>query len=249
IHKSKSKSVRLFSSSKTGPCASICSVVEPSTDGAGNGNVGEVLLYDVAKQELVRVEKTYPDELYDAQLVGASHGWGFFSNREDRSLVISDFLNPYASKSKPKIVPLPPFTRMPTCQTEVVCNVAMSSPPEPYDKDWGVGIKFLGKQLSFCRPNCDLRWTNIPTPFESWDSSNLMYSKKDERFYLLAPGGNYLCSWDLNFKKDNKPKFHELVLHNLPKMPSSRWKRLDSFCREDHWVESPSGECFLVKWY
>ncbi|KAF2555569.1 hypothetical protein F2Q68_00014764 [Brassica cretica] len=138
---------------------------------------------------------------------------------------------------------------MPTCQIEVVCNVAMSSSPEPYYKDWGVGVKFLGNQLNFCRPHCDLRWTNIRTPFESWDRSNLMYSKKDERFYLLAPGGMYLCSWDLNFKKDNKPKFLELVLHNIPNLPSSLWKRLDSLCREDHWVESPSGESFLVKWY
>lgn len=111
------------------------------------------------------------------------------------------------------------------------------------------GVKFLGNQLSFCRPHCDLRWTNIRTPFESWDRSNLIYSKKDERFYLLAPGGKYLCSWDLNFKKDNKPKFLELVLHNIPNLPSSLWKRLDSLCREDHWVESPSGESFLVKWY
>ncbi|CAF1928824.1 unnamed protein product [Brassica oleracea] len=243
IHKNR-RSVRLLSSSKTGPCVSVCNVVQPSPDG---GNIGKVLLYDVAKFELVRTEKTFPDELHEAQLVGASRGWSFFFNREDRSVVISDFLNPYASKTEPKMFPLPTFTTMPTCQIEVVCNVAMSSSPEPYDKDWGVG--FLGNQLSFCRPHCDLRWTNIRTPFESWDRSNLIYSKKDERFYLLAPGGKYLCSWDLNFKKDNKPKFLELVLHNIPNLPSSLWKRLDSLCREDHWVESPSGESFLVKWY
>ncbi|CAH2034588.1 unnamed protein product [Thlaspi arvense] len=243
----KSRSVRLFSSSKTGPCISICSVVEPSPD--GRGDIGEVLLFDVSKFELVRAVKTFPDEFQEAALVGASHGWGFFSNREDRSVFISDFLNPYASKTEPKMIPLPPFTTRFGCQTEVVCNVAMSSPPEPYDKDWAVGVKFLGKQLSFCRPHCDMRWTNIQTPFESWDTSKLMYSKKDERFYLLAPGGKYLCSWDLNFKKDKKPKFHELVLHDVPEMTSSVWKHMESFFREDHWVESPSGESFLVKWF
>ncbi|CAA7014225.1 unnamed protein product [Microthlaspi erraticum] len=72
----------------------------------------------------------------------------------------------------------------------------------------------MGKQLSLCMPNSDMRWTNITTPFESWDTSKLMYSKRDERFYMLAPGGKYLCSWDLNFKKDKKPKFHELLLHD-----------------------------------
>ncbi|EOA36620.1 hypothetical protein CARUB_v10011856mg [Capsella rubella] len=244
IHK---RSVRSFSSSTTGPCKWICSMIEPSPEG---GSLGQVLLFNLANFELVRADKTYPIELYDAQLVGASHGWGFFSNRQDRSVVISDFLNPYASKSKPKMIPLPFFTPMYSGQTEVVCNVAMSSsPPDQDDQDWFVGIKFLGRQLSLCRPRHDLRWTNILTPFESWDSSKLMYSKKDQRFYLLAPGGNYLCSWDLDFKEDKKPKFHELVLHNLPDMPRSHRKRLDSYCREDHWVESPCGESFLVKWY
>ncbi|CAA7059507.1 unnamed protein product [Microthlaspi erraticum] len=176
IHK---KSVRSFSSSRTGPCASICSTVEPSPDG---GNVGEVLL-------------------------------------KDGSVVISDFLNPFASKSPPQTIHLPPFTCLPHCQTQVMCNVAMSSSPEPYDdKDWVVGIKFLGKQLSLCRPRRDLRWTNISVPFDSWEYSSLMFSKKDKRFYLPVPGSNYLCSWDLNFKKDSNPKFHELVLHDLPHM-------------------------------
>ena len=106
-----------------------------------NGNVGEALLFNVDSCELVRSpEKAFPKELYNATLVGTSRGWGMFSNRLDRSAVISDFLNPYASKSEPKVIPLPPFTTIPTYQTEVVCNMAMSSSPEPYDKDWGVGV-------------------------------------------------------------------------------------------------------------
>ncbi|CAH8253943.1 unnamed protein product [Arabidopsis lyrata] len=248
IHKN-SRSIRSFSSSTTGPCVSICTIMEPSPD----GNLGQLLLFNIPDLKLVTADKTYPDELYDAQLVGASHGWGLFSNRTNRSVLLSDYLNPYASKSKPKMIHLPFFTPTYSGQTEVVCNVAMSSPPPDQDddqEDWVVGIKFLGRQLSLCRPRRDLRWTNILTPFESWEISKLMYSKKDQRFYLLAPGGNYLCSWDLNFKEDKKPKFkedkkpkfHELVLHDLPNMPRSHSKLLDSFSREDHWVESPSGE-------
>ncbi|EFH69864.1 hypothetical protein ARALYDRAFT_890555 [Arabidopsis lyrata subsp. lyrata] len=102
IHKS-SRSVRSFSSSTTGPCVSIGSIMEPSPDG---GNLGQVLLFNIPDFKLVRADKTYPNELYDAQLVGASHGWGFFSNRTDRSLLISDYLNPHASKSQPKMIPL-----------------------------------------------------------------------------------------------------------------------------------------------
>ncbi|CAE5958874.1 unnamed protein product [Arabidopsis arenosa] len=80
IHKS-SRSVRSFSSSTTGPCVSIGSIMEPSPDG---GNLGQVLLFNIPDFKLVRADKTYPNELYDSQLVGASHGWGFFSNRTDR---------------------------------------------------------------------------------------------------------------------------------------------------------------------
>ncbi|KAL1193049.1 hypothetical protein V5N11_018504 [Cardamine amara subsp. amara] len=89
IHKTSRRTVRSFSSSAIGPCAPICSILEQSPDG---GNVGEVLLFNLRNLELVRTEKTYPRELSNAQLVGASHGWGCFSNIQDGSVVISDFL-------------------------------------------------------------------------------------------------------------------------------------------------------------
>lgn len=219
--------------------------------GEEGGGVGDVLLFDAATEALVTFRhKIVPKEIYSLKLMGASNGWQFHSDRfTDNSVRISDLFSPLASKSNTKIIPLPPLTSMMYGQTNVVWNVAMSSSSPHQDneeEDCVVAIKFLGRQLSMCRPNRDLEWTNKLIPFVCSQDSNLMYSKRDKRFYLPAPGGNYLCSWDLHLNND--PKFNELVFPNLPELPQSVWELLDSCFREDHWVESPCGQSFLVKW-
>ncbi|CAN8245775.1 unnamed protein product [Cochlearia groenlandica] len=241
------KTARLFS---TNPCMTLGIFGEENT-GQGRGYKGDILWFDSANESLVAVkDKIIPEELISLKLMGASQGWQFFSDRTNHSSVcITDLFNPLASKSKIKIVPLPPFTTMNQGQTKVVSNVAMSS-SSPHDDDEEccvVAIKFLGRQLSMCRPGLDLEWTNFSTPFLSSENSNLMYSKRDHRFNMLAPGGKYLCSWDLSFKND--PKFDELVFQTNPDLPHYAWELLNSYFREDYWVESPSGHSFLVKWY
>ncbi|VVA97162.1 unnamed protein product [Arabis nemorensis] len=144
---------------------------------------------------------------------------------------------------------LPPLTPLPSCQTDVVWNVAMSSCPDE-DQDWIVGIKSLGDQLSFCRPRRELRWTKISTPFDNFPTSNLMYSKKDKKFYLPGPGGHHLLSYDLHFNCE----FYDLQFRDFPEAlqyDSELLPELFPSCsRTDHLVESPSGEeLFLVKWY
>ncbi|KAL0703390.1 hypothetical protein Bca4012_069815 [Brassica carinata] len=210
----KHKNSRLLS---TSPYL-IVGVFAEDARARGGGFLGDILLFDPAKEELLTVrDKTVSEELICSKVMGASHGWGFFSDlRNHNSVRITDFFNPLASKSDSKIIPLPPLTSMIYGQTEVVWNVAMSS-SSPYrqdneEGDCVVAIKFL-----------------------------------DQRFSLPAPGGNYLCSWDLHF--ENEPKFTELVFRNLPELPQSEWELMDSCFREDHWVESPSGQSFLVKWY
>ncbi|CAE5956629.1 unnamed protein product [Arabidopsis arenosa] len=72
------KSVRLFS---TSPYLTLGSVGE-DLPGEGGGYIGDILLFDPAKEELVTVkDKTIPEELVNSKLVGASHGWTFFSDR------------------------------------------------------------------------------------------------------------------------------------------------------------------------
>ncbi|KAG7598610.1 hypothetical protein ISN44_As06g028380 [Arabidopsis suecica] len=147
------------------------------------------------------------------------------------------------------MIPLPPLTALKSCQNKVFWTVAMpSSPPDQEDQDWVVAIKFLGRQLSLCSPHRDLRWTNIVTPLDFSENSNLMFSKRDQRFYLPAPGGNHLFSYDLNFKQVKNPNFHELQFRDLPELPQSKLELLYSCCRTEYLVESVStGEHFLVR--
>ncbi|KAL0705657.1 hypothetical protein Bca4012_072082 [Brassica carinata] len=199
----------------TGPYLSLCVGAKPLPEG---GNIGEVVLFDPAKTELlVLTEKAIPDEIVLAKGLGASKGWAFFCDPQDRCVHITDFMNPWACKSNPKLFTLPPLTSLPSCQTNAVCNAAMSACPDD-DKDWVVAIKSLGDQLSFCRPRRDLRWTKITTPLDYFPTSNLMHSKRDGRFYLPGPGGHHLLSYDLNFDKQGyQPEFHELQFRNFPK--------------------------------
>ncbi|CAN7077557.1 unnamed protein product [Brassica oleracea var. botrytis] len=232
---------RMFSSSSvTGPFLRLGSMVKVDKDVPD-----DILLFDAAKEEYLTVPETpLPQELADTTVVESSHGWGFFSCFSDRSLYISDHLNPLSSSSK--VIPLPPLTALSSCQTDVFCNVAMSSSfPSDDDQDLVLAVKFLGRQLSLCRPNRDLRWTNIATPFPVLERSNLMYSNRDRKFYLPLPGSTYLYSWDLHFT----PGFRNFVYANRPKLSQSEHELLDSCSRADHWVESPSGERFLVKCY
>ncbi|XP_010499539.2 PREDICTED: uncharacterized protein LOC104777044 [Camelina sativa] len=111
----------------------------------------------------------------------------------------------------------------------------------------------LGDQISFCRPRRDLRWTKFQTPYDYFPTSNLTYSKRDQKFYLPGPGGHHLLSYDLHFDKAGQPEFHELQFRNFPesfKYDSEQSEMFPSSCRTERFVESPSGdERFLVKWY
>ncbi|KAG2320231.1 hypothetical protein Bca52824_013444 [Brassica carinata] len=210
--------------------------------------VGDVLLFDPAKEQLVTLQdKTIPKELKDEDMIGASHGWSFFYDRRDRTVRITDIFNPLASKSNPTVIPLPCLTDLFSEQIEQVCNVAMTSSCE---EDYVVAIKFSGGQLSLCRPCRDLEWTNILTPFDCCQNSNLMYSKRDHRLYLPAPGGKHLFSYHLNSRTDNNPELHELVYRGHPELDQSEWEVLSSCSRREYLVESTSGdERYLVKWF
>lgn len=240
------KSIRLFSTSPYLTLGTRVKKILPA-----GCKIGDVLLFDPTKEEIVTVpDKTIPEELMDEEMMGASHGWGFFCDRTDRSVRISDIFNPLASKTNPVMIPLPRLTALPTGQTEKVFNVAMSFSSPLGEEDCVVAIKFSGIQLSLCRPGCDLEWTNIVTPFNCLDNSSLMYSKRDQKFYLPAPGGNYLFSYDLHFKSDDSPGLHELFYRDHPVLDQSEWELLSSCSRTEYLVESPSGgDRFLVKWY
>ncbi|KAG7536223.1 hypothetical protein ISN44_As13g001830 [Arabidopsis suecica] len=131
-----------------------------------------------------------------------------------------------------------------------VQNIAMSSCPDINNEDWVMAVKFSGSKLKLYRHNKDFRWIDIETTHESISPhSSLMYSKKDQRFYVPAPGCNYLCSFDLNFKEKDKLEFVEVRKKDLPKYELFELMEMNAFTRTDHMVESPSGEHFLISWY
>ncbi|KAG2265808.1 hypothetical protein Bca4012_076847 [Brassica carinata] len=250
----KRRSFRLFSSSlaTTTPYLSLGDTLKKHSPDDGT-ETRDVVFFDPVKEERLTItDKTFPQELVHSRQIGSSHGWGIFSRDGERSVCMSNVYHPLSPKSNPEIIPLPSLTALPDNQTGVVWNVAMSSSsPSDDDEDCVVAIKFLGNQLSLCRPNRDLRWTNVET-LGMLETSNLMYSNRDQRFYLPAPGGNELYSWDLNLDKKNlSPELHQVVFRDLPELAESEWGLLDMLCsRTEHLVESAStGECFLVKCY
>lgn len=130
-------------------------------------------------------------------------------------------------------------------------NVAASSRPDINKEDWVLAVKFSGFKLKLYRhTRDDQRWIDIETTHESISPhSSLMYSKKDQRFYVPTPGCNYLCSFDLNFKEKDKLEFVEVRKTDLPMYALFELMQMNAFTRTDHMVESPSGEQFLISWY
>ncbi|WZY75922.1 hypothetical protein YC2023_022306 [Brassica napus] len=111
--------------------------------------------------------------------------------------------------------------------------MSMSSSSPEDDEDCVVAVKFLGPQLSFCKPagKSKPEWTDIKIENPCFDSSRVMFSKKDNKFRIPGSGGHLIGSWDL-------------------REPNDKLKLQSSCCMSQHLVESPStGETFLVKQY
>ncbi|KAL0698336.1 hypothetical protein Bca4012_054458 [Brassica carinata] len=127
-----------------------------------------------------------------------------------------------------------------------VQSLAMSSLPTR-EKDWVVGVKLSGSRLSLCRPFGSCKWIDVKNaPGSINPMSSLMFSKKDETFYIPSLGGNYLCYLE---EKQDKLEFMVLKFDDLPASVYEEVAKLNSFSRTDHLVESPTGQLFLVKWY
>ncbi|KAF8083946.1 hypothetical protein N665_0743s0006 [Sinapis alba] len=160
--------------------------------------------------------------------IGASHGW-IATLKEDGILRLQDDLIPVASDTNPKCIPLPPLVTLPHCQTQIITNVSMSSSSPEDDEDGVVAVKFLGPQLSFCKPACQSsskpEWTNIKIENPCFYSSRVMFSKKHD-----------------------DPKFQSVRFQNMPKLTKAKQNLMDMCCRSEHLVESRlTGETFLVK--
>ncbi|KAG7534081.1 hypothetical protein ISN45_Aa08g016580 [Arabidopsis thaliana x Arabidopsis arenosa] len=241
-------SLRLLSNScsssllQTPPCSIICA--HPC-----GKDLGKLVIINATEDCCTYLEKKVPLELMkEMGTIGSSHGW-VATLKDDGIVCLQDDLNPVASDSYPKRIPLPPLVTLPHCQTQIVTNIAMSS-SSPEEEDCVVAIKFLGAQLSFCRPaQSNSEWTNIRIQNPCFFSSPVMFSKKDDTFHIPGSGGHLIGSWDLRTDNHN-PKIQRLRFKNLPKMSKTKEELLDSCFKSEHLVESrTTDETFLVKWY
>ncbi|XP_018469501.2 uncharacterized protein LOC108841218 [Raphanus sativus] len=241
-----------FSSSsrkkQTPPCfvvsAELC---EPYEACLGKLVISEVHNDMINLEKKVRLELLYNDIFDKVVTIGASNGWVATLNGHDGILRLQDDLNPYASYTDPKSIPLPPLVTLPRCQTQIVTNVSMST-SSPEDEDCVVAVKFLGPQLSFCRPALSkTEWVNIRIDNPCFFSSRVMFSKKEGMFRTLGAGGHLMGSWDLH---NHKHKIQRLRFKKVPELTKTTNELMDSCCTYEHLVESvTTGETFLVKQY
>ncbi|XP_010456475.1 PREDICTED: uncharacterized protein LOC104737926 [Camelina sativa] len=201
------------------------------------------------RSELELVKKLPVKSVFnDAMVVvGSSHGWAL--NKGDGSLRLQDDLIPVASVTDPKRIPLPPFVTLPQCQTQIITNVSMSS-SSPGDEDCVVAVKFLGPQISFCRPaHSNSEWINIRISNPCFSSSRVMFSEKHNKFCMPGSGGHLIGSWYLG-KHNDDPKLQTVHFKKLPKLNKAKRKLLHSCYTSEYLVESRfTGETFMVKCY
>ncbi|CAL9244823.1 unnamed protein product, partial [Arabidopsis halleri] len=212
-----------------------------------DGDIGNLKIFKNPSDGFIVTEKKVPMKLVEEmKTIGSSNGW--VATLNDGVVCLQDDLNPNASDIDPKRISLPPLVTLPHCQTQIVTNVAMSS-SSPEDDDCVVAIKFLGSQLSLCRPARSSEWTNIKITDPSFFSSRVMYSKRDEMFSMPASRATHIGSWNLGEHGDT-PKIQKLRFQEFPELVQSEWELLDLCSKSEHLVESrPTGETFLVKWY
>ncbi|KAG2299213.1 hypothetical protein Bca52824_035685 [Brassica carinata] len=72
------------------------------------------------------------------------------------------------------------------------------SSSSPEEEDRVVAVKFLGPQLSICKPaQSNSKWINIRISNPCFFSSPVMYSEKEDMFCIVGSGGHLVGSWDL----------------------------------------------------
>ncbi|KAF8116840.1 hypothetical protein N665_0014s0101 [Sinapis alba] len=213
-----------------------CSILKAVPCGA---DLGRLEVFWASPCNYLEKKKVPMELMNETEVIGSSNGW-VATLKNDCILRLQDDLNPAASDVHPKRFPLPPLVTLPHCQTKLVTN----------DEDCVVAVKFLGPQLSFCRPSrSNYGWINVRIENSCFYSSNVFFSKKDQMFRLVGSGGHLVGSWDLHEHK-HSPKLQKLRFRNLPKLSKATRELLDMCSTTEYLVESEStGETFLVKRY
>ncbi|CAN6855774.1 hypothetical protein HID58_048715 [Brassica napus] len=132
----------------------------------------------------------------------------------------------------------------------VIQNIAMTSYLDLEDEDWVLAVKLYGSKIKLFRRSYKPTWIDVNyMPPSIYTTSSLMYSKKDERFYVPTPGGDYLYSLDSKSTEDDRPEFIGLWTEDLTKYLNENQLEVNTFTTTVHFLEPPSGEQFFVKWF
>ncbi|KAL0701227.1 hypothetical protein Bca4012_057349 [Brassica carinata] len=241
------------------PTRSLCSrrsnfstVTEPylllGSDVVGDSLCGGKLvnfnLYDPKTQNQAKIEnQTLPKELGESKWIGSSRGWLASMNKND-STVQKEEDHIFASSGGP------PLTRD---KFEHLVNVSVSSHPNDEEK-CVVAVKFYGSRVSLCRLG-DSEWTRVDVPCPSFHSSTVIYSERDERFYVNNCNPDYTGPTD--FTPKSNPGLITTPVSGYKRFPFSSF--LDEMPEQDNetclsrfkiqqqLVQSSSGQSFITR--
>ncbi|XP_010451181.1 PREDICTED: uncharacterized protein LOC104733292 [Camelina sativa] len=216
-----------------------------------NSHNDQVYYDDKYKEKLVIKDKGLREEVRVAMTDGIPHNKDGYrvtlGKSEDDSTNLMLVSNTPSDSVKLHLPPLPSSSR--------IQNVAMSNSPNMMKDELVVAVKLLGSDVYLCEPfsgSCS-QWINIHTSGSVHPFSSLMYSKKNNKFLTVCPSGLFYWSLDLHAKEkeDFEPNFHYLCNQrdHVRKVLQTNLEGFIWCSRTDHFVESPSGEHFLVKWF
>ncbi|CAN8280667.1 unnamed protein product [Cochlearia groenlandica] len=127
----------------------------------------------------------------------------------------------------------------------------MSSCPDHPDQDFVASVKYMGRTVSIETPwrEEDKKVNLIVMAPHVFEHSNIMYSKRDRKLYMVSSDGHHLFS--CVGPPSAKSLFPKLRFRDIPRFSSSELQLLDSCHTTHHLVESEGGggQRFLVKWY
>lgn len=242
MQRSHNKNVRMFSSSKsTYPYVLIDHLLK-TTKHCSNDQVY------YADKKLVIKDQGLAEEVREMMTVGFSHKDGWRVHLEKSEYSSKSLMMVSNTSFGPVKHHLPPLSS--SCRIQ---NVAISNSVDMKKEDLVVAVKFVGSDVSLCKPFSDSSsgWININTSGSVHPFSSLTYSKKNKKFLSVSPSGKYLWYLDLHFDEDNvQPNLSYLFFKEDPLQKLYKTDLEDYIWRSrtDHLVESPSGEHFLVKW-
>ncbi|KAL0875139.1 hypothetical protein Bca101_024844 [Brassica carinata] len=119
-----------------------CKIMFAEPCGADLGKLVVLNFNELYTTELKKVPLELVNDDDAAKItIGASHGW-IATLKEDGILRLQDDLNPVASDTYPKRIPLPPLVTLPHCQTKIITNVSMSLSSPEDDEDCVVAVQW-----------------------------------------------------------------------------------------------------------